>query len=150
MAVSLKVENSRLWNKLTTAFYSLLITEMSSHLFLKLASHIFYFRLEVRQFALPGAFKELRCEGRLCAKCGNCRDWYYTGDTASWNWIRNRDNWSVSDWKRYHSEDFHKLLKRRDDATCYNLIHRFTNLLGGFSAMFVHHHLCLCEDNVRI
>ncbi|CAF4476379.1 unnamed protein product [Rotaria sp. Silwood2] len=37
-----------------------------------------------QQFAAPGAFKELDCKGRPCASCGNCRDWYFTGDSATW------------------------------------------------------------------
>ncbi len=28
----------------------------------------------------PYSDKQLNCHGRACAKCGNCRDWYWTPD----------------------------------------------------------------------
>ncbi|UJR07473.1 hypothetical protein I4U23_011762 [Adineta vaga] len=51
---------------------------------------------EHEEFATPGIYKELWCEGRSCARCGKCRDWYYT-DSESWQWVRNHRNWNSND-----------------------------------------------------
>ncbi len=46
----------------------------------------------------PYSQKKLACKGRSCAKCGICRDWYWSPDG--------------NDYKKY---------TKRDDATCTNL-----------------------------
>ncbi|CAF1478817.1 unnamed protein product [Adineta steineri] len=58
------------------------------------------------------------CKGRHCAKCGQCRDWYYTGDQTSWEWIRNVKKWKVDDCKRWNNGDFWQSFKKRHWATC--------------------------------
>ncbi|CAF1232664.1 unnamed protein product [Didymodactylos carnosus] len=55
--------------------------------------------------------------GRPCAKCRQCRDWYYTGDSETWKWIQNYKNWIRNDPKCY-TDNFYKCFKRRDGATC--------------------------------
>ena len=42
----------------------------------------------------------------LCVNCGNCRDWYFTGDRETWNWVRNYENWNDADWKRHRNDIF--------------------------------------------
>jgi hypothetical protein len=90
--------------------------------------------LEKQEFAAPGAFKELYCKGRLCAICGKCRDWYYTGDQTSWQWIQNCRNWKSDDWNRYNKDRVYDRFKRRNGATC---------TFGYFGDG------CLCDDNMR-
>ncbi|CAF1579152.1 unnamed protein product, partial [Rotaria sordida] len=106
------------------------------------------FHLEAQQFAVPGVFKEPDCKGRLCAKCGNCRDWYYTGDAANWKWIRNFKNWGSSDWERWNDGKYWDRFKRHDGAICTARhfsgrgFHRGggNGITGG----------CLCEDNISV
>ncbi len=94
------------------------------------------FYLESSEFAAPGTFPEQHCAGRLCAKCGKCRDWYYTGNITGWHWIQNHSFWGIGDLKRY-CIDHRKLFKKRTDgATCRRDHHRL--ILGLF---------CLCENN---
>lgn len=108
--------------------------------------------LDDQQFALPGTFPEQYCEGRHCAKCGKCRDWYFTGDADTWVWIRNHKNWNESDINRWRSGHVLEQFQCRDGNTCSfdhglglpglppgpNLDHRLFGL-----------HLCLCEDNIQ-
>ncbi|CAF3889685.1 unnamed protein product [Adineta steineri] len=49
-------------------------------------------KLELQEFAAPGTCKELRCEGRPCAKCHKCRDYHFCGDQDQWNWVCNHKN----------------------------------------------------------
>lgn len=115
-----------------------------------LKSLIYY--LETQEFAAPGTFLEPYCEGRLCAKCGKCRDWYFTGDSATWAWIRNCKNWTDADTNRWRSDHVFEHFECRDGETCIfdhgfglpglppgpNLDHRLFAL-----------HICLCEDNIK-
>ncbi|CAF4197467.1 unnamed protein product, partial [Rotaria sordida] len=71
-----------------------------------------------QEFAEPGAYEPLRCEGRHCTNCGKCRDWYYTGDPQTWQWIRNVKNWTKDDWKRWDHGDYCERFQRRDGYTC--------------------------------
>lgn len=64
--------------------------------------------------------KRLNCNGRACYNCGDCRDWYFTSDENTWNWLRNWKNWNQSDkelWKR-NENDVRNKFKRRDDSEC--------------------------------
>ncbi len=77
---------------------------------------------EHKKTAEPAA-RTLNCNGRPCATCGNCRDWYYTGDAASWEWIRSLNYYSwkgpIDDaWRRYNNGKYYEGFKRRDGATC--------------------------------
>ncbi|CAM4852162.1 unnamed protein product, partial [Rotaria magnacalcarata] len=94
-----------------------------------------------KEFAEPGAFEEMYCKGRLCANCGKCRDWYYTGDSKTWQWIRRAKDWDDEDRNRWFNGDYYKDFKRRDGYTC-------TLCLGYY---FLHLDLgygyCLCENN---
>jgi len=115
-----------------------------------LKSFIYY--LEPEEFAAPGTFPEQYCEGRQCAKCGKCRDWYFTGDSATWAWLRNCKNWTDSDTNRWRHSHFFEHFKSRDGETCifehgFGLPglppgpHLDPHLLGV--------HICLCEDNIK-
>ena len=79
-------------------------------------THLFH--LAYREFAAPGTYEKLDCNGRQCATCGKCRDWYYTGDADGWKWIRGVASWTASDCRRYSNESGCELFKKRDGATC--------------------------------
>jgi len=100
-------------------------------------NNLIYVRdIKIQEFAPPGTYEALDCKGRHCAECGKCRDWYYTGDSASWKWIRDCKNWQEEDRKRYNNDKVYERFKKRDGATCdHYLLH-----LG---------HFCLCADNVK-
>lgn len=60
---------------------------------------------------------KLSCRGRTCAECHQCRDWHFTGDQDTWEWICLRSTWTKLD------EDLwcigrYKLFEKRIDATC--------------------------------
>ena len=76
---------------------------------------------KIQQKVASFSGKQLSCTGRACFKCGNCRDWYYTGDSDSWNWIRNYKNWNKQDRKRWENEQVWTRFKRRVDSTCNSL-----------------------------
>ncbi|CAF0901897.1 unnamed protein product [Adineta steineri] len=107
---------------------------------------------ERQQFVTPNNYTELDCGGRLCIKCGRCRDWYFKGDARTWKWIRSRgDSWTQED--RIHwlagPRGVKDLFERRDGYTCNHVIdvndanrlhnhRRHPNFIGP---------ICLCEDN---
>ncbi|CAF3887594.1 unnamed protein product [Rotaria sp. Silwood1] len=99
------------------------------------------------------------CYGRQCARCGKCRDWYFTGNPANLTWLQNWKNWSKSDWERYRDSRFAQSFRQRDNARC-----RFTiaimdgndvlasvhlHFLGADYGFHIHADLCLCNDNIR-
>ncbi|CAF1361271.1 unnamed protein product, partial [Didymodactylos carnosus] len=99
------------------------------------------------------------CSGRRCARCGQCRDWYYTGDLASLAWLQNWKKWSKSDWERYRHNNISQRFKKRIDATCfYHLcvidgddidLGLHFHAIGANGYYHAHQNLCLCNDNVR-
>ena len=114
-------------------------------------TYLIYY-LESEEFATPGAFLEQYCEGRLCAKCGKCRDWYFIGDSVTWAWIRNYKNWTDADTNHWRNNHIYEQFESRDGETCiyehgFGLPglppgpHRDHHLFG--------RHICLCEDNIK-
>ncbi|CAF0898643.1 unnamed protein product [Adineta steineri] len=73
---------------------------------------------EQQQFATPSTFDRLGCKGRRCFKCGECRDWYFTGDARSWKWIGNYENWAEGEGNFWGGDSLYECFKRRDGATC--------------------------------
>ncbi|CAF4146272.1 unnamed protein product, partial [Rotaria sp. Silwood1] len=55
---------------------------------------------------------------RLCANCNKCRDWYFTGDSATWKWIQRVSNWMSKDWERWRDGKIWKKFERRDGCIC--------------------------------
>ncbi|CAF0979347.1 unnamed protein product [Adineta steineri] len=116
---------------------------------------------ENQEFAAPGECKELDCKGRICAKCGKCRDWYYTGNSVTFNWIRRWKTWTDSEWADWYNGSFYQLFeKRTDGATCRRgggtayLIRFGTYFTSFFGPSFRDNFLayaapCLCLDNIR-
>ncbi|CAF4670788.1 unnamed protein product [Rotaria sp. Silwood1] len=104
-------------------------------------------------FAAPHGYLELPCQGRHCATCGKCRDWYFTGDPQTWQWMQNVDNWNSKDKDRWCNADYYHLFKLRDGATC----DRYLYFRGGgvlFSVLsyvgYAHgthfiRHICVCQ-----
>ncbi|CAF1184646.1 unnamed protein product [Rotaria sordida] len=114
-----------------------------------------------QEFAEPGAYKPLPCKGRHCTNCGKCRDWYYTGDLQTWQWIRNFKNWKDDDLKRWRSGDYHKRFQCRDGYTCtyggggpiiYSSGHPHISyiFIGSGGGSTIYFSSCLCEDNRRV
>ncbi|CAF1027517.1 unnamed protein product [Adineta steineri] len=116
---------------------------------------------EDQQFATPGTYEELNCKGRPCSKCGQCRDWYFTGDARAWRWIRNLKNWTMKDMNRWDNDRIYDYFERRDGATCRHnsrstlsshLSHRHGLIHHGLRILISHHNShhngCLCEDNI--
>ncbi|CAF1544054.1 unnamed protein product [Adineta ricciae] len=103
------------------------------------------FYVEYQEFATTGTTKELYCNGRLCAKCGKCRDWYYT-DTASWKWVQNCISWDMDDWVRFDKDEYYKYFIRREGATCSRLRYLRVYHYSPYSGFFRH---CLCDDNCQ-
>ncbi|CAF4299376.1 unnamed protein product, partial [Adineta steineri] len=64
------------------------------------------------------SYATLRCGGRICIKCGECRDWYFTGDAETWEWIRNYRNWTAEDNTFWGGDSLYQCFTRRDGATC--------------------------------
>jgi hypothetical protein len=120
--------------------------------------------LEEQQFAAPGT-KNLSCNGRPCANCGNCSDWCFTGDLATWKWIQTCENWKRGDddWEHWRRVDVYKQFKRRDGYTCrFFARHSSSSVVSlvlppahvpvspvsaDVLAPSVLVNLCLCEDN---
>jgi hypothetical protein len=73
--------------------------------------------LELQEFATPGSCKKLFCDGRLCAKCHKCRDWHFSGNQHTWNWVSNWQHSNEAD-KDYWYYNYDKLFTKRDGATC--------------------------------
>ncbi|CAF0771938.1 unnamed protein product [Adineta steineri] len=102
-----------------------------------------------RRFPKSNSSQLIDCHGRPCAKCGKCRDWYYTGDQAGWRWIQNQHNWTSDDYNHWHQLDFYAILRKRDDATCACRGRCYYVLNHGPDADGCHlDYHCLCEDNV--
>ena len=67
------------------------------------------------------------CNGRVCAKCGKCRDWYFTGDSRILSWMQNVANWQSKDWQRWHNEKIWEKFKRRNGHKCtYEFTYAFS------------------------
>jgi hypothetical protein len=97
--------------------------------------------LEDQGFATPIQYQKY-CKGRLCANCGKCRDWYYTGDLATWRWIQDYKNWQKKDEDRWYNDEIYKRFQKRGGATCtYGYL--------GLGLVYGHHLGCVCEDNRR-
>jgi hypothetical protein len=95
------------------------VSSVRSYLvYLEITLNTYYLFLENEEFAKPGAYRQQGCTGRLCAKCGRCRDWYYTGDASGWQLIQNFNNWEDEDWIRYQNDRVWERFKKRDGATC--------------------------------
>ena len=109
--------------------------------------------LEPQEFATPGTYKKLICEGRPCARCGKCRDWYFTGDAATLTWLRNVTDWSPKGvaWKRWLNDEIYNEFKPRSNKTCVFRDFRHVGVggylgvgLGGVLGLVVG---CFCYDN---
>ncbi|CAF4262386.1 unnamed protein product [Rotaria sp. Silwood2] len=84
---------------------------------------------------------ELPCKGNACVNCKKCCDWYYTGNLADWQWIRNIKNWRESDRQHWKNGDYYQYFQLRDGATCdhggrYGIARNLYNVgLGSFGSI---------------
>ena len=74
--------------------------------------------LDVEQSITSTVSNKLSCKGRACLTCGKCRDWRFTGDAATGDWIRNYPNWGDDDWKRWRRNRMWNIYERDVGATC--------------------------------
>ena len=79
---------------------------------------MWHFYLETPEFP-PSDECKLDCKSRPCAKCHKCRDWHFSGDQESWNWVCNYENWTDQDWNLWNRGRY-QLFTERDGATCYD------------------------------
>ncbi|CAF3691801.1 unnamed protein product [Rotaria sp. Silwood1] len=63
-------------------------------------------------------YEKPSCQGRACTKCGKCRDWYYTGDQRTWQWITTVKKWNEAERKRWDDGEYENLFKHRNGYTC--------------------------------
>ncbi|CAF4716880.1 unnamed protein product, partial [Rotaria magnacalcarata] len=74
----------------------------------------------MQEFEAIDTSKKISCSGRACAKCGECRDWFYTGDPDSWYWIGKVKTWNYTDWRLYNEKRLYEWFQKRNDgATCW-------------------------------
>ena len=118
-----------------------------------------FFLLESQEFATPGTYKrELRCGGRRCARCGQCRDWYFTGNAATLDRLRTNKKCGTGDnYDHWVNNRLRNLFKPRNDMTCgfssYPHGHYRIDIPVAFSELDDHRYgldpACFCEDNVH-
>ncbi len=87
----------------------------------------------------PYSSRKHRCKGRACAKCGECRDWYWSFQ-SSWN------PWSNT-----------KVYTKRLDATCAGTYYGYRGYSFNYDPGYYHTYphtigtyqilLCECDDN---
>ncbi|CAF1487582.1 unnamed protein product [Adineta steineri] len=108
--------------------------------------------IKPQEFAASGACEQFQCGGRPCAKCHKCRDWHFSGDQDSWNWVCNHKNWNDVDWRRWYNDREYKFFTKRGGATCSlgdfhgGLLLGLYDGDGGFG-LLLGLHLCLCEKH---
>ncbi len=93
--------------------------------------------------------RNLSCNGRPCASCKKCRDWYYAGDLKGWKWIQDYNNLKVCDWERFYRGDLAERFKRRDDAKCSRSSFIDHDTDSDVYCTF-RDNVCFCEDNINI
>lgn len=115
----------------------------------------------------------LACGGHRCLNCNKCRDWYYAGDQAEWNWILRNEHWTQSDQNRWHGGSYDKNFKSRSGKTCtYGSVYENSDDLDGYrgrgdlfdflhdlrlifeqrqqrARRVLHKDICECPDNYR-
>ncbi|CAF1397411.1 unnamed protein product [Adineta steineri] len=101
--------------------------------------------IQKQQFAKPGTYNELDCKGRPCITCGDCRDWHFTDDEDTWEWVRNYKNWTDEDRSRWDDDRAWELFERRDGATCIRARRGRNRNRGGLHLL---NDTCFCKDNI--
>ncbi|CAF3704290.1 unnamed protein product [Rotaria socialis] len=63
---------------------------------------------------------KLSCKGHPCPSCGQCRDWYFTGNGAELAWLRDEQHWNHEGdaWNRWLNDRLYLKFKPRDGKTC--------------------------------
>ncbi|CAF0850801.1 unnamed protein product [Adineta ricciae] len=46
---------------------------------------------------------KLDCKGHPCIRCNRCRDWYFTGDPTTFDWLRGYKHWTNNEKLRYNT-----------------------------------------------
>lgn len=109
--------------------------------FIDILFHIFDY------LGLTGPNKsKVPCGGRLCTRCGLCRDWFFNGSEKDWDFVRTWERFTSQQWKEYRSNRVFKDWNKRQGASCSHdndehLGWEHENGKGG-----LRHH-CVCRDN---
>jgi hypothetical protein len=99
-----------------------------------------FFLLESEEFTVPDINSgSLSCKGHPCPNCGQCRDWYFTGNAEELAWLRDEQDWNHKGdaWNRWLNDRLYLKLKPRDGKTCVgrrNFIFPFT--IGEYESGF--------------
>ena len=88
----------------------------------------------------PYSNKKLDCEGRACAKCGHCRDWYWSPDGDEKDYAKRGDATCTSDGfsRGFRNYDYYHFI--------YSLTYLGNNN-GDFGIDVIDNRLCQCNDN---
>ncbi|CAF2106744.1 unnamed protein product [Rotaria magnacalcarata] len=95
---------------------------------------------ESEEFTVPDINNgRLSCKGHPCPNCGQCRDWYFTGNGAELAWLRDEQHWDHEGdaWNRWLNDRLYLKFKPRDGKTCvgcHNFIFPFT--IGKYDSGF--------------
>ncbi|CAM2730532.1 unnamed protein product, partial [Rotaria socialis] len=86
----------------------------------------------------PDPPKPLSCGGLPCARCNKCTDWKFTGDKATWNWIKkaNQNNWPEKDSDRWFIDSIDKRFEKH--GNCCRPPDRYRRRPD-------RRHICLCD-----
>jgi hypothetical protein len=82
--------------------------------------------------------KELGCNGRACAKCGNCRDWYWYVDGDHKRYTKRTDASCITPDQQYRCRYYAFFTGGR--YVYWHYIEKNGQLLGVV-------HMCECDDN---
>ncbi|CAM4989131.1 unnamed protein product, partial [Rotaria socialis] len=100
----------------------------------------------------PDPPKPLDCGGLPCARCNKCTDWKFTGNKATWNWIKeaNQNNWPGKDIKRWFIDRIYNFFENHGNCVVALdvLLGDVLDLLGDVLVLGVDvlgGHICLCD-----
>ncbi|CAM4986193.1 unnamed protein product [Rotaria socialis] len=98
----------------------------------------------------PDPPKPLSCGGLPCARCNKCTDWKFTGDKATWNWIKeaNQNDWPKKDSDRWFNDRIYKLFEKHGNCFFFGVdardVDAFRRVVA-FRRVRRRVHICLCD-----
>lgn len=103
----------------------------------------------------PHANKQLNCNGRACAECGHCRDWYWCPDGDGKEYTKRDDATCTSDGYdrgfRLPFRDGYFDFAANDNehnGDHHYLYHHFIYSISYFDGIdVIDNRLCQCDDN---
>ncbi|CAM4958375.1 unnamed protein product [Rotaria socialis] len=101
------------------------------------------------RFIYPDPPKPLSCGGLPCARCNKCTTWKFTGDKATWNWIKkaNQNNWPQKDIDRWRRDRIYNFFENH--GNCYVYVYYGVGVdvddVYYDYVVGVVFHICLCD-----